>query len=309
MSPQSPSGPRVVLVIGGTSGIGLATAHRLAARGDTVVVAARDDSRVSEVAAELGGRCGGVALDLLDADSVAAAIELCVTAHGRLDAVVTTAQVMAYGTVEEVPTDVFGTVVDTAVMGLVHTARAALPVFRAQGAGHLVVVSSLLGEIAVPSMGAYVTAKWGQLGLARTLQVEARGERGIEVSIVLPGAIDTPIYHQAATYAGAPGSAPPPVVAPERVAAACVRALDRPRRLVHVGPANRLTVTGYRLMPVVYDRIVGPLVGRSALRGHAEDSAGNVSSPQPEVEGLRGGWTLTGRLRGPDGRVRWRRNA
>ncbi len=157
-------------------------------------------------------------------------------------------------------------------------------------------------------MGAYCTAKWGQLGLARTLQVEARREPGIEVSIVLPGAIDTPIYHQAATYAGAPGSAPPPVVSPERVAAACVRALDRPRRMVHVGPANRLTVAGYRLMPVVYDRIVGPLVDRSALRGpDVGDTEGNVSSPQPSVEGLRGGWTLTGRLRGADGRARWRR--
>ncbi len=299
---------RVVLVVGGTSGIGLATAHRLAARGDTVVVAARAAERVARVAAELGGDASGVVLDLGDEASVQAGVERCVSEHGRLDAVVTTAQVMAYGTLEQVPTDVFATVVDTAVMGTVHLARAALPVFRRQGGGHLVVVSSLLGAIAVPSMGAYCTAKWAQLGLARTLQIEVRRERGVEVSIVLPGAVDTPIYHQAATYAGAPGSAPPPVVAPDRVAAACERVLDRPRRMVHVGPANLLTVAGYRCAPGLYDRIVGPLVDRSALRGpRVADTDGNVRAPRPDVEGLRGGWTTGGRLRRADGRARWRR--
>lgn len=311
-SPPSgpPSGPRVVLVVGGTSGIGLATAQRLTRRGDTVVVGARDSSRVASVARELGGAATGVVLDLVDGDSVHAAVERCLADHGRLDAVVTTAQVMAYGTVEEVPTEVFATVVDTAVMGTVHLARAVLPVFRRQGGGHLVVVSSLLGEVAVPSMGAYITSKWAQLGLVRTLQIEARRESGVHVSIVLPGAIDTPIYHQAATYAGSPGSAPPPVVGPDRVAAACERVLDRPRRMVHVGPVNLLTVTGYRLLPGLYDRLVGPLVDRSALRGPlVADSAGNVHAPQPEVEGLRGGWTLAGRLRRGDGRARWRRRA
>ena len=71
-------------------------------------------------------------------------------------------------------------------------------------------MSSLLAEIAVPSMGGYCAAKWGQLGLVRALQAEVRRERGVHVSVVLPGAVDTPIYRQAATYAGRLGSAPPP---------------------------------------------------------------------------------------------------
>lgn len=306
--PPTPSGPRVVLVVGGTSGIGLATARQLVGRGDTVVVAARDAARVAAVAADLGGGATGVALDLTDAASVHDAVERCVTEHGRLDAVVTSAQTMAYGTTEQVPTEVFASVVDTAVMGTVHLARAVLPVFRRQGGGHLVVVSSLLAEISVPSMTAYCTAKWGQLGLVRGLQLETRRERGTHVSIVLPGAVDTPIYHQAATYAGSPGSAPPPVVAPDRVAAACVRTLDRPRRMTHVGPANLVTVTGFRFLPAVFDRLVGPLVSQVAIRGpEVADHPGNVVEPQPDAEGLRGGWTPVGRLRDRQGRARWRR--
>ncbi len=308
--PPPPSGPRVVLVVGGTSGIGLAAAGQLVERGDTVVVGARDAGRVATVSADLGGGTTGVALDLTDAASVGAAVEHCVREHGRLDAVVTSAQTMAYGTVEQVPAEIFASVVDTAVIGTVHLAQAVLPVFRRQGGGRLVVVSSLLAEISVPSMTAYCTAKWGQLGLVRGLQLETRRERGIDVSIVLPGAVDTPIYHQAATYAGSPGSAPPPVVAPERVAAACLRALDRPRRMTHVGPVNLLTVTGFRLLPAVYDRLVNPLVDRVAVRGpRVADHAGNVRVPRPEAEGLRGGWTPVGRLRDRAGRARWRRRA
>ncbi len=306
--PPPPSGPRVVLVVGGTSGIGLATARQLLDRGDTVVVGARDADRVAVVSADLGGRTTGVALDLTDAASVGVAVERCVSEHGRLDAVVTSAQTMAYGTVEQVPADVFASVVDTAVIGTVHLAQAVLPVFRRQGGGQLVVVSSLLAEISVPSMTTYCTAKWGQLGLVRGLQLETRGERGIDVSIVLPGAVDTPIYHQAATYAGSPGSAPPPVVAPERVAVACVRALDRPRRMTHVGPVNLLAVAGFRFMPAVYDRLVYPMVGAVAIRGpRVADHDGNVRTPRPDGEGLRGGWTPAGRLRDRRGRARWRR--
>lgn len=301
-------GSRVVVVVGGTSGIGLAVARRAAARGDEVVVVARDAGRVAEVAATLGGPAYGVAADVVDEDAVARLVTEVVDRSGRVDALVTTAQVMAYGDVEEVPPEVVQRVVDTGVMGTHHLARHVLPVFRRQGGGTLVVVSSLLAEIAVPSMGIYSAAKWGQLGLVRALQVETRRERGIHVCLVKPGAIDTPIYHQAASYAGSRGSAPPPVIAPERVAEKCLAMLDRPRRAVDAGPANKISVLGFRFLPFVYDRVAGPLVDRVALRGpRTPDGPGNVFSPTAAGEGLRGGWTPAGRLRRTDGRARWRR--
>lgn len=298
---MTPAGSRVVLVLGGTSGIGLAAARQLAERGDTVVVSARDELRCQEVAARLPG-AHAIAADVADGASVAALVDRVVADHGRLDGVVLTAQVMAYGTVEQVPEDVFETILDTAVLGAFHVARAVLPQFRRQRGGALVVVSSLLAEIPVPSMSSYCAAKWGQLGLVRSLQMETRRERGIGVSLVLPGAIDTPIYAQAATYAGRGGHAPPPVISPERVARACVAALDRPRRQVHVGPANRVAVLGYRLTPWLYDRLAVPLAGHVVLRGRrVPDDPGNVLSPVRAGEGLRGGWSLLGRRRATPG--------
>ncbi|SDR68453.1 Short-chain dehydrogenase [Nocardioides scoriae] len=301
---------RVVMVVGATSGIGLAVAEQASGRGETVVVVARDPGRVEEVAAGLPGEALGIALDVVDGEAVHAAVETVVRRFGRLDAVVTTAQVMAYGDVEQVPPEIVQRVVDTAVMGTHHLARAVLPVFRSQGGGTLVVVSSLLAEIAVPRMGIYSAAKWGQLGLVRSLQAEVRHERDLHVCLVLPGAIDTPIYHQAATYGGSRGSAPPPVISPESVARTCLAMLERPRRLVHAGPVNRLAVIGFRAMPWVYDRVARPMVDLVALRGPAaEPSAGNVLEPLPRREGLNGGWTFVGRLRRADGRARWRRRS
>ena len=294
---QQDSG-RVVLVVGGTSGIGLVTARHLVDQGARVAVCSRDAERVARVAAELGHGTLGLAGDIRDSRDMQRVVAACLAEHGRLDAVVTTAQVMAYGTLEEVPPEVFAAVHDVAVLGTLTLARTVLPVFRSQGGGSLVVVGSLLAEIAVPSLGAYCTAKWAQLCLARTLQLETRRERGIHVSVVAPGAIDTPINEQAATYAGRAGAAPPPVLAPDSVAEAIVRVLDRPRRLVHVGPANWLSVIGFRLMPGVYDRLAPQLVRRVVLRGPAvAPTEGNVVEPRPEREAPRGGWTWYGRRR------------
>lgn len=306
-----PAARPVVLVVGGTSGIGLATARRLLTdRGATVVLAARSEEALARAARDLHDEPYAVVVDVADPVSVQRAVDRVVAAHGRLDAVVTTAQVTAYGRVEDVPDDVLSRTVEIGVRGTANLARSVLPVFRAQGGGTLVVVSSLLAHIAVPRMGAYVAAKWGQLGLVRSLQAETRAERGIHVCLVSPGAVDTPIYHQAATYAGSPGSAPPPVISPDRVAHAVVGVLDRPRRHVHAGPVNRLAVLGFRLTPWLYDRVADPLVRLVALRGPRRPSGpGNVLEPRPEAEGGSGGWTLLGRLRDRDGRARWRRTS
>ena len=301
---------RVVVVVGGTSGIGLALVEACLRRGDEVLIVARDSARLRSVADELEplpGRVRTQVADVADAEAVDLALQAAVDGFGRLDAVVTTAQPMVYGTVEEVPGAALQRMVEVAVGGTAHLARAALPRFRDQGGGHLVVVGSLLSQIAVPSMGAYCAAKAGQHALVRALQQEVRGERGVHVSLVLPGAIDTPIYHQAATYAGSRGSAPPPVIPASRAAQACLGCLDRPRRTVHVGVGNRASIFGFRYLPSVYDRVAPVLVRRVVLRGpNAVSDEGNLYEPAPGLEAVSGGWSWSGRLRGPTS-IRWRR--
>jgi len=226
---------------------------------------------------------------VLDPDAVQAAVDWATQRFGRLDVVVHAATVMAYGRIEDLDPAVFERVVDTAVQGTFHVFRSALPVLRAQQRGHVVVVSSLLASIAAPTMGAYVTAKWGQLGLIRTLQQELRDLPDVHLSAVAPGGVTTPIYDQAATVLGNTGHPPPPVYTPERVARHIVARIDDPRRLKQSGFANPLIIAGFRLLPPVFDALVGPLLKVFGMsRDSVPPTTGNVFAPVPEKESTRG---------------------
>jgi NAD(P)-dependent dehydrogenase (short-subunit alcohol dehydrogenase family) len=285
----------VVLVTGASSGIGRASAIEFAKRGASLVLVSRSATTLGDAAADC--RAAGAAAvecvpaDVLDADAVQAAVDRATGTFGRLDVVVHAATVMAYGRIEDVPPDVFERVVDTAVQGTFHVFRAALPVLRQQRRGHVVVVSSLLASITAPTMGAYVTAKWGQLGLVRTLQQELRELPDVHVSAVAPGGTTTPIYDQAATVLGNTGHPPPPVYTPERVARAVVARIDAPRRLKQSGIANPLIIAGFRLFPPVFDALVGPLLKVFGMsRDSVAPTTGNVFAPVPEKESTRGSW-------------------
>lgn len=299
---------RVVVVIGASSGIGRATAVRLARRGDTLVLASRsaealaDAERECRAAAPRRARdrsgAAGPRVSVVPTDvSVRASVEHLFTVtlarHGRIDAVVHAPAVVAYGHFEEVPAEVFDQVVTTNLLGTASVARVALQHFKGHdGGGHLVLVGSLLGKIATPFMSSYVTSKWGVHGLARTLQAEVRHTKGVEVSLVTPGGVNTPIYAQAASYARREGRPPPPVDAPEKLARAIERVLDHPRRETSVGLANHVWTAGFRLMPGIYDAIVAPAmarVGLSSTRSH-EQHTGNVFAPLPAGEATHGKW-------------------
>jgi NAD(P)-dependent dehydrogenase (short-subunit alcohol dehydrogenase family) len=290
-----PGTPRTVLITGASSGIGRATAVELAGRGARLVLVARGRTALEETAEEARAAGAEAAVvcpaDVLDEEAVRAAVTTAVDRFGRLDAVVHAAQVMAYGTIEEVPAKVFETVVETAVHGTANVARVVLPLFRQQEAGHLLIVNSLLGQVAAPLMGSYIAAKWGQLGLIRVLQQETRDVPGISVSAVQPGGVDTPIYFQAASWTGSTGRPPPPVYSPQRVARTVVATLDRPRRTVQAGLFNPVITAAFRLVPGVYDYLVGPLLQRLAI---ADDDVppteGNVFESRPAGNATEGRW-------------------
>lgn len=288
---------RAVLVVGASSGIGLAAALEFSSRGDRLTLVSRSE----EALAAARERCLAagapavitVAADVLRPDEMQRAVDEAVSAHGHLDVIVHTAAVMGYGRLEDLPPDVFRTIVDTAVMGTLHLARAALPVLRRQEHGTMIFVNSLLGSVTVPGMGAYATSKWGQRAVIRTLQQELRSVRGVEVCMVSPGSINTPIYYLAANYLGRPARPPVPVLQPERAGRVIAGLAQRPRAHVSVpvGPVNPLIIFGYRFLPYLYDLMVSPLFRIGALaRGRRDAGEGTVFRPDPAKERLRGRW-------------------
>lgn len=283
--------PRVILVTGASSGIGRAAASRFAARGEHLVLLARAGAPLREVAGECSAAASVLTLevDVTDAPAVSAAVQRTVAEHGRLDAVVHSAGIAAYGRFEDVPKAVFDRVLEVNVLGAANVARAALPVFRGQRRGSLIVLGSVLGEIAVPTMSPYVVSKWALRALGRELALENRDLPDVHVTVVSPGGVDTPIYTQAANVLGRPGRPPVPVDSPERVARAVVRALDRPRDRVGVGVTNPVMRVGFTFAPWLFDSLVGPLFRQIGLeRRSVPPTEGNAFEPQPELAATSG---------------------
>jgi NAD(P)-dependent dehydrogenase (short-subunit alcohol dehydrogenase family) len=295
-SPEAPHPPdsvdrRVVLITGASSGIGRATALRLAATGARLALAARSRDALEEVAAacvERGGEALVVPTDVGDPAAVDALVGAVLDTYGRLDACVHAAAVVAYGTVVDIPQDVFDRVVQTNLLGTANVGRAVLKVFRARSHGTLVIVGSILGKISTPYLGPYLASKAGVEALARVLLIEQRDLPGVAVCVVSPGSVRTPIFRQAANYAGRYGRPPEPIVDPDRVARRIAARLDHPRPRSNVGPANLLMVAGATLTPRLYDVLVGPLMRRLGLsRTPVGPTEGNVFRPVPAAEATR----------------------
>lgn len=304
--------PKVILITGASSGIGRASALGAASQGDHLVLLARGASVLEEVAGECRTRGAGSVLvvpaDVGDDDAIAACFHEILQAHPRIDAVIHAAGVVAYGRTEQVPAEVFDAVVRTNLIGSVNVARHTVSIFRTQQAGTLVLIGSVIGHIAVPSMSPYVVSKWGVRALARQLHVENRDLRGVHIAYVAPGGVDTPIYEQAATYGGFIGRPPPPVAKPEKVAEIALKRLDHPRARTQVNFSNHVIRFGFSAMPGVFDLLVGPLfrlaaIDRTAL---AEPNAGNVLASREMGNRLYGqqGSSLMGIVRNVEVLVR-----
>lgn len=291
----------VVVVIGASSGVGHEVALGYARRGADVVLAARSAETLETVADRcraLGARALAVPTDVRDEAAVRALADRAVEEFGRIDVWVNAAAVWSYGRFEDTPSDTFAAVVETTLMGQVHGARAVLPHFRAEGRGVLVAVASLYGLLSAPYVSPYIAAKWALVGFTESLRQELLDAPGIAVCTVLPGTVDTPIYRHAANYTGRDIRPLPPVVSPQRVARAVLRAADHRRARTVVGQTQRTAVWLHDLAPRVYDRLVVPLVSGITLRDEqVAPHDGTVFTPDPSSNRPRDGW------RAHDGRL------
>jgi NAD(P)-dependent dehydrogenase (short-subunit alcohol dehydrogenase family) len=178
---------RAVLVTGCSSGIGRATAERLAARGFTVYATAR---RVEAIADLETRGCRVLALDVTDEDSMRAAVATVQDEQGAVGALVNNAGYSQSGAVEEVPMAEVRRQFETNVFGLVRMCQLVLPGMRAQGHGRIVNVSSMGANFTFPGGGFYHATKYAVEAISDALRFEVKGF-GIDVVIVQPGIIRT----------------------------------------------------------------------------------------------------------------------
>jgi NAD(P)-dependent dehydrogenase (short-subunit alcohol dehydrogenase family) len=222
---------RAALIIGASRGIGAATAQAFSREGARLVLAARDQQRMDELAEPLraaGGEVLVVKLDVTEPGAIAAAVEGCVKHYGRLDVAVNNAAVSNvhiefHEQTEEMFDRVIGTNLRSVFVGMKYQIRAML----ATGGGSIVNTASIGGMVAFPKMAAYVASKHGVLGLTKSAALEYASQ-GIRINAVAPGAVLTEMLlaGTASTEAGRQGiiGATPMrrIAAPEEVAAAIV---------------------------------------------------------------------------------------
>jgi NAD(P)-dependent dehydrogenase (short-subunit alcohol dehydrogenase family) len=264
---------RAVLITGCSSGIGWATAGRLAKKGWTVYATARD----AEAIAPLGERgCRLLPLDVTDEGSMRRAVEEVEEAEGAVGILVNNAGYSQSGAVEEVPMEKIWRQFETNVFGPVRLCQLVLPGMRRQGFGRIVNLSSMGGKLTFPGGGVYHATKYAVEAISDSLRFEVRGF-GVEVVVIEPGLIRTG-FAQTAVGSMDDGAEPSdnrPYAAlaagvarttresyeggplarlgggPEAVAGTIERAISaaRPRTRYTVTPSAKLLISTRRLLP------------------------------------------------------------
>lgn len=187
----------LAFVSGGSSGIGLACARELLARGYRVVLAARGVQRLQEVQQELSagtpGRVFSVALDVADVDACGAAIDSVQAEHGPIDLLLTSAGMCEPGVLLEQPLDLLLLHMTTNYAGTLALVHRVVPTMKARGRGNIVLVSSAMAFTGIYGYAGYAPTKFALRGLGETLFAELQ-QHGIVVSVAFPPDTDTPQY-------------------------------------------------------------------------------------------------------------------
>jgi NAD(P)-dependent dehydrogenase (short-subunit alcohol dehydrogenase family) len=287
---------QVIVVVGASSGIGLATARGAAARGARVVLAARNGRDLARAVDEIrraGGEAIAVPTDVTDPAQVEALGRRAIAAYGRVDTWAHVAGVTAYAEFLEQSPEDFARVMDVVFYGQVNGARVALPLLEQTG-GAFVSVGSGFSDRGVPLQSAYCAAKHALKGWIDSLRVELAHRRSpVRLTLIKPASMNTPLFAKARTQTGRLPQPIPPVYDPELAADAILRAAEGDVRERHVGSAGRLLSLADRVTPALLDaslRVVG-YAQQQTDQPKAADAPSNLHAPMEHDGGVRGAYT------------------
>jgi short-subunit dehydrogenase len=249
---------RVAVVTGASSGIGLASAQHLAREGVAVVLGARRKERLDEAVRDIrgaGGRAESAVIDVTSEGDVKRLVQHGVDVFGRVDIMICNAGFGYYGTVEDTPVDIMRRMMDVNFMGTFYGARAALPLFRARNSGHLIIVSSIVGQRGIAQMSGYSATKAAQVGFAESLRSEFSGTP-IAVSVVFPVSTETEFRSAMRRDFGHSVTGLGPKQSVDDVARAIVACVRKPKPEVYPhGKSRALTIVN-AVAPGLTDKVV-----------------------------------------------------
>ena len=190
---------KTALITGASSGIGAATALKLAANGAKVGLAARRTERLEEIVSQIsraGGQAIALEMDVVDVASVQAGVSRLAEAFGSIDIVFNNAGLMPLSDIDALKTDEWHRMVDVNIKGVLNTTAAVLPHMIGQKSGHIVNTSSIAGRKVFGGLTVYCATKHAITALSDGMRIELGKKHNIRVTCVQPGAVETELYDQ-----------------------------------------------------------------------------------------------------------------
>lgn len=185
---------KTFLIVGGSSGIGAASARVLTEQGARAILVGRRADALSAVAKALpASRVHTITADVTNANDVDRMFCEALAWSPRIDMLVNGAGASFTSTIDRFPLDQWQRIVDTNLTSVFLCCRAAVPIMKKQGGGHIVNLASVAAKMAFPEWGPYCATKFALVGLSRALQEEVRAD-GIKVTLLYPGSVDTPLW-------------------------------------------------------------------------------------------------------------------
>ena len=272
-----------VVVTGASSGIGRATALAFARLGANVVVAARRGDLLDDVAwkcEQAGGKALAVPTDVTDADAVQGLADQAMARFGALDTWINVAGTGVFGPYEDADVSLHRKTIEVNLIGAMHGASVALPLFKRAGRGILISTISMGGWSPVPFAAAYTASKFGLRGFNASLRQQFRAVDDIHVCGVFPAMVDTPGLQHVANVSGKHIDPGPFLYTPEDVAQAIVGLARRPRGEVAVGWPARAGQMAYSIAPRTTELAVGAVFRWLVDRANpAQRSNGALMAP------------------------------
>jgi NAD(P)-dependent dehydrogenase (short-subunit alcohol dehydrogenase family) len=288
------SAGKVVVVTGGSSGIGRAAARLFAERGDRVAVVARGEEALAATAAELREHSPHVltfSTDVTDADALDRVVDDVERQWGAVDVWVNSAAVVVRGRFRDIAREDFDRVVDVVLRGAVNGTRAALRSMAPRDSGRIVQVGSAVAHHGVPLQSPYAAAKHGVHGFCDALRAELlHDESSVTLSEVNLPAVNTPLYRSAKNLLPQRARPFPPIYQPEDAAHAIVRAADTGARRIDVGSATTAVAWADAVVAGVFERLLAGLGLDLQQTGTAADQPQGdyVHEPLPGDPGTHG---------------------
>jgi len=226
----------VIVITGASSGIGAASAIKLASLGGKVVLAARNEEKLKALVAEIrnaGGEASYFVTNVTDKTSLVGLVEFAIKQYGRINSLVNNAGLMLFSDWKNVVVDDWEKMIDTNIKGYLYAIAAALPQMLEQGHGKILNMSSVAGLHVGGSSGVYSATKFFIRGITESLRKEVGVDSGVQVSMISPGVIDTGWADKVSDAKGreAAKALNEIAITPEQVADAVAYALDQPTNL------------------------------------------------------------------------------